>query len=196
MKLTLEAVPSPRNSNHERLFMCKLPRGVDRERVQLALDSALKRRADDRYDRRRPDDDDRRHGRHGHDEEERNLAELRRKLEHVLSQNLSDEAYSAALDALNEHLPEGGRTYGDEESEREWYQHEDKPREPREPDGEDEEGEIPRNAHEGGMGGATKVYGDRRRGARDSRLVAMDARDSFEAMFPGVSRIKPATSFR
>jgi hypothetical protein len=70
-------------------------------------------------------------------------------------------------------------------------------REQRHPDdAEDWEGEIPHNAREGGMGGATKVYGDRRRGARDSRLVAMDAQDSFKAMFPGVSRIKPATSFR
>jgi hypothetical protein len=181
--ITFRPMPSPNNTNFERLYVARIPRGSEKK-VELALDSAMR-------------------SKHGGDEQERDLAELRRKLEHVLSQSLSDEAYSAALDALNEHLPEGGRTYGDEETEREWYQHEDEPREPREPDGEDEEGEIPRNAREGGMGGATKTYGDRhaddrrrRRGARDSRLVAMDAQDSFEAMFPGVSRIKPATSFR
>jgi hypothetical protein len=93
MKLTLEAVPSPRNTNHERLFMCKLPRGVDPERAQLALDAAISRRADDRHDRRHDDDYDRRHAdddrRVGHDEEERDLYELRRKLEHHLAQCLS-----------------------------------------------------------------------------------------------------------
>jgi hypothetical protein len=186
MTMKLEAMPSPNGTNFEKLFVVKLPRGVDRERAQLALDSVMKRRADDRHDRRRADDADRRGGR---DEEERDLYELRRKLEYVLSQNLSDEAYHAALDVLDEHLP-GGQVYGDDETEREWYQHEDKPREPREPDGEDES-----EAEAEGRGLARRMEtGDRRRrGARDRVLAHDSASDWLTEL---TSRIKPAISFR
>jgi hypothetical protein len=196
--MKLEAVPSPNNTNFEKLYMVKLPRGVDSKRVQLALDSALKRRADDRYDRRRAGDDDRRHG---HDEEERDLYELRRKLEHVLSQNLSDEAYSAALDVLDEHLP-GGQVYGDESKEV-------AQREQRHPEGEERHFRKYPDRHllkrlEGEAEGEDELelaersaesiagHDRRRRGTRD-RVLAHDSADWFTEL---VGRIKPAISFR
>jgi hypothetical protein len=77
----------------ERLFMVKVPRGVD---PRGALDSAMRSM---------------RHS--SSDEQEQSLAELRRKLEDFLAQCLKDEQYHSAIDMLDEHLPVGGQKYGD-----------------------------------------------------------------------------------
>jgi hypothetical protein len=144
------------------MFLIHVPQGSS---AKQAFDAAMEKRAS--FDRRG----------------------CRDQMEHLLRQHIADDgAYGAVMDEIDQILGLGekedfrsDKVYGDEEEAEEVEQREER-------HGFDEEGEIPRNAHEIGMGGATKTYGDRRR-AHDSRRVAMDAQDTFE-QFYGAGRIK------
>jgi hypothetical protein len=186
--MKLSPVPSPRNTNFERLFMLRVPEGTD---PKLALDAAM--RAKDRKGAR--------------DEGEVDLGALRKALEHYLSQALPESHRQGALDTLAEHFEQRepqGKVYGTEDAddpdavaESLWGKLPDHAADDREKmrsfmEGKgcsDEEIEsvlekMPRSAIE-----------DRRRGARDRRRMAGDralsAADSFEAFY-GTSRIKGA----
>jgi hypothetical protein len=185
MKVT--PCPSPRGTNHENLYLVKLPRNTPAG----ALDAALRRAKD------------RKVGRDEEPEQERDLVKLRGRLEEFLSRVLPDSHYQSACDLMTEAgLPEG-QTYGevddedpDEEEFRSKYPDHiaDTVRRYMEGKGfsEDEIQEaisssMPKNAIED------------RRGARDrGRRHAMDSRsaaDRFEEMF-GASRIGSTNSFR
>jgi hypothetical protein len=173
------------------MFIFHAPRGVA---PALALDEALKRRADDRHDKRR-----------GHDEEQRDL-ELRRELEHFLGQCLKDEDFAAAVDLLDQHLPP--KRYGDQDrheaDDEERDEHPDHERLVREfaekhhlsDDAVEELGELmPRPGIErlGGRAVEDRHADDRRRAddrhrrGADRRRMAGD--ESFYAMFPEARRI-------
>jgi hypothetical protein len=88
------------------------------------------------------------------------------------------------------------------EAEASWYQHEDRPREPREPDGEDELEGVAEREHgaehlaERGEVGRDRRHADDRRHARDRRRgLGMDAKEVFDQMF-GADRIKADTDLR
>jgi hypothetical protein len=174
MRPTIMPAPSPKGTNFESLYLLRLPRGTD---PKLALDAALKAKARD-------------------EDPDQNLGRLRQKLEAFLAQALPEDSYGAAMDLLNEHLP-GGKVYGDPVDDEEQPEHKYPDREQMrkylegmgfaDDDIEATLEKMPRNAHEGGMGGAVE---DRRRGARDRRAMAGDSAEaSFEKMF-GTSRIK------
>jgi hypothetical protein len=200
----ITACPSPRGSNNERLFLFHAPRGVA---PPLALDQALRRRADDRHDRR--------HGRDAdlgeHD------AEFYRKLENLLQYHVPEDHLGAAISDLNEIC--GGKVYGDrrfgdhheadDETEEEPDRERDRERmrEVLERKGIDESiisdvlEAMPHSAVERGFGGRLhreeaddhRRADDRRhrRGARDLRMAADSSGepDSFARMFPGAARI-------
>jgi hypothetical protein len=192
-KFRIEPMPSPTGRNDERLWIVRAPYGTD---PRGALDSAMRRAKDRKYGR---DDDP---------DQDRNLGELRRKLEHMLSQCLKGEQYSAAMDLMDEAGLPGGQTYGevdgrdsdpDETAESLWSKFPDHIA-----DGvrkyladqgysdDDIEAVMPKSAMAGGMGGEA---GDRRGRARDRRGAmdrSMSAAESFEAFY-GTSRIKHAT---
>jgi hypothetical protein len=173
--------PSPRGTNHENLYLVKLPRSTPAG----ALDAAL-RKAKDCTAR---DDDP----------SQVNLGELRRKLEHYLQQALPESHYQSAIDMLDECGLPGGQVYGeagtqdadpDATAESLWTKYPDHAQDVRkyladrgfsDDDIEEAIGKMPKNAIEDRRGGR-----DRRRGAMDRQLTAAD---SFEAMY-GTSRIK------
>jgi hypothetical protein len=164
MKTTFDITPcpSPSGQNNEGLYLVRGPRGVS----QLALDGAMRKKF-------------------GSDEEEH--GKLRDKLAYGLGGILSDEYFSAAMDVVDECLGTGSsKRYGETEDDvpGEWERDREQERE-----GEDEEGEIPRNAREGGMRGRTGE--DRRRRAHDRRLGMDSAERSFEEFY-GASRIQKA----
>ena len=74
--------PSPRGTNHENLYLVKLPKSTPAG----ALDAALKRAKGARDD----------------DPSQVNLGELRKKLEYFLQQALPDSHYQSAIDMLDE----------------------------------------------------------------------------------------------
>jgi hypothetical protein len=188
-------VPSPRNTNFERLFMLRVPEGTD---PKLALDAAMRAK-------------DRKYGRDGDPDQDENLGRFRQKLEYFLSQCLKDEQYAAAMDLLNEHLP-GGTVYGEAGTE-----DADDPNEvaeslrSKQPDhAQDDRERMRRYMEDRGCSDAeiqsvlnemprSAIEDRRRSGGRDRRRGAMDramtAADSFEAMY-GTSRIKSTNSFR
>jgi hypothetical protein len=195
MKPTIMPCPSPTGRNAERLYLIKAPRGVD---PRGALDSAMRSM--------------RRGGRDEQPEQERDLYELRAKLEDLLSRCLEDEHYQAAVDMLDEHLP-GGKTYGDKIDDEHPDHDRDRERmrsfmEDRGCSDEEIEsvlGVMPRNGVSGGQGGRlAELEGRDRRSARDRhardrrRPAAMDAasaEQSFNEMF-GADRIQNAMSWR
>jgi hypothetical protein len=184
--------PSPTGRNDERLYLIRAPYGTPAG----ALDQALKRASDKARDRKR-------FGRDEDPDQDRNLGELRRKLEHMLSQCLKGEQYSAAMDLMDEAGLPGGQTYGDVDGQDEdggpdvkYPDHKtDTDAEPKmraflsgklsEDDLEEAMSQMPRSAIE-----------DRRRGGRDRRHAmdsrSMTAAESFE-QFYGASRIRHAT---
>ena len=184
--------PSPRGTNHENLYLVKLPRSTPAG----ALDAAL-RKAKDCTAR---DDDP----------SQVNLGELRQKLEHYLQQALPESHYQSAIDMLDECGLPGGQVYGeagtqdaddpDAVAESLWSKQPDHSNdEAREylkgmGLGDDDVAEIMAQMPKTGMESLNGAAEDRRRGGgRDRRRGAMDrqltAADSFEAMFH-TSRIK------
>jgi hypothetical protein len=180
--------PSPRGTNHENLYLVRLPKSTPAG----ALDAALRRAKDRKVGR---DDDP----------SQVNLGQLRQKLESYLQQALPEDQYQSAIDMLDEAGLPGGQFYGEPVDDADpdevasslrskFPDHADDDREKMEnfmrdkgcSDAEIESvlEKMPRSAIE-----------DRRRGGRDRRRGAMDrqlsAADSFEAMF-GAGRIKGA----
>jgi hypothetical protein len=186
---TLKPMPSPNNTNHERLFVARIPKGRERQ-AQLALDSALtKRHTDDRQW-------------HGQDEERD--AELHEKLVEIIDRHMDGDGATEALRAIDECF--GGKTYGDSP------RHGDDEEEP-DDDRREHLAEYLRDRgvddgiidqlvesmpHSGmhGMGGRVRETDDRRRAVRDrrDRRMAHDAaaRASFEQFYPWAARIRPA----
>jgi hypothetical protein len=186
MNPTITPMRSPHNTNDERLFVCRIPKGRERQ-AQLALDSALRRRADDRDDKR-----------NGHDEERDALHE---KLVEIIDRCMHGDAATEAMRAIDAHF--GGKTYGDS------HRHGDDEEEP------DDEGRerlisylqdkgvddtiideliesMPRSGMHG-MGGRVHEADDRRRrAARDRRMMAHDAAAARFEEWYGTSRIKQA----
>ena len=184
---TLRPMPSPNNTNFERLFVCTIPKGRERQ-ARLALDAALtKRHTDDRGDKR-----------HGHDEEN---ADLHEKLVEIIDRCMHGDAAAEAMRAIDEHF--GGKTYGDTP------RHGDDDEE-RDDDGRErlisylqDKGvddtiidelieSMPRSGMHG-MGGRVHEADDRRRrAARDRRMMAHDAAAARFEEWYGTSRIKQA----
>jgi len=175
-RLRLEPAPSPNGTNNERLFLLKVPRGVD---PKGAMDSALKR-----------------YGRDADDLGERDT--LRRRLEALLERHVHEDRLGEALEDLATCYGDR-KVYGDQDDD----EHPDHERLSRfaeqhglSDDAVEELHELwsmPRNAREGGMGGRVgeREADDRRwRAARDRHRQAMDAEDSFNRFYPGAARIQ------
>jgi hypothetical protein len=162
----IEKVPSPSGRNDERLYMFRLPKGVN---PKGALDVAMKK--------------------FGDQSEEKNgeAASKRELMERGLAgfgDTFPTSAVMDVYDAVHGCAP-GHNQEGFDQEEGEFERDRD------EEEAADAEGEIPHNAHENGFGGATKTYGDRR--AHDRKLAADSADDWFEEC---TRRILPANSFR
>jgi hypothetical protein len=202
MKPTITPCPSPNGSNDERLFLFHAPRGTA---PAVALDQALRRRADDK---RRGHDTDL--GERSHDEERRDF-ELRRKLLGFLTECLDDEELASARDLLDQHLPP--KRYGDQD-EHDRHEADDEEERDEHPDheklhayalrhglGSDAEEELADLVmpHPGieRLGGRVhereREADDRRRHARDRHRRAQDreaqAQDSFDRFYPHARRI-------
>jgi hypothetical protein len=180
MKPTIEPCPSPRGTNNERLFLFKVPRGRD---PKGALDAALMRKV-------------------GRDADLGERDELRRKLEALLQHHVHEDRLGEALEDLAECFGDR-KVYGDVEEPDEEHPARARMRAFLQRKGASDEDvdelfeqldreEMPRNAREGGMGGRVGEADDRRlrRGARDRRMAADSADDSFNRMFPGAARIQ------
>jgi hypothetical protein len=182
--VTFRPMPAPNNTNFERLFIARIPKGSE-GKVQLALDAALtKRHTDDRQ-------------RHG-DDEQRD-AELLEKLTEIVDRHLSDDAAAEAMEALNGCL--GGRKYGDDSPRRHDEEPNDEERERlreylRDKDVDDGiiHELVESMPHSGmhGPGGRVHETDDRRRTSRDRRMAQDAAAErTFNEMF-GADRIKQA----
>jgi hypothetical protein len=175
--MRLKPCPSPRGTNRERLFLLKVPSGTD---PKGALDSLRKAK-----DRKGRDEDP---------EGERNLHELRGKLEEFLAQVLPDSHFGSARGMLDEYLPPS-KTYGevdDEEPDREGDR--ERMREYLEGKGvsEDDISEVLSHMPKPGIESLGGRAGEDRRGGRDRRRGAMDAAASFDTFYPWAKNIKPA----
>jgi hypothetical protein len=176
-------MPAPNNTNFERLYVAKIPRGSERQ-VQLALDAALKRRADDRHER------------HGDDEER---ADLRENLVDIINRHMDGDGAVEAIKAIDEHF--GSPTYGGSHRRGDDEEPDDEGRERmreylRDKDVDDGiiDDLVESMPHSGmhGLGGRVHETDDRRRTARDRRMAQDAAAErTFNEMF-GADRIKQA----